>query len=159
MKWTNPENGVVLHTHTWIREMWNRMFITHREIPKHEKLTTSKFRDETFYYLWVKRFFDIRSEIQCFYADFSICPRLHHHHTRHLPQGHRPGFGKPRKSTVFSRGRTQLWLFSNLSPRLRCVTSLSSQVTSSIWDFYCDISKWYVRTARAWTTALMFAPN
>ena len=27
-----------------------------------------------FYYLWVKRFFDIRREIPSFYADFSICP-------------------------------------------------------------------------------------
>ena len=40
----------------------------------------------------------------------------------------------------------QLWLFSNLSPRFRCVTSLTSLVISSIWDFYCDISEWHVRS-------------
>ena len=52
-----------------------------------------------------------------------------------------------------------LTFLKNLSPRFRCVTSLTSLVTYSIWDFYCDISEWHVRSARAWTPALMFAPN
>ena len=57
-----------------------------------------------------------------------------------------------RKSTFF---RQQNWLFSNLSPCFRCVTSLTSLVTSSIWDFYFDISEWHIRSAHAWTPALM----
>ena len=34
---------------------------------------------------------------------------------RHLPQGHWPGFGEPRKSTVFLGPRTQLTDFSQIS--------------------------------------------
>ena len=41
------------------------------------------------------------------------------------------------------------WLFSNLSPRFRCVTSLTSLVVSSIRDFYSDISEWHVHSARS----------
>ena len=32
-------------------------------------------------------------------------------------------------------------------------------VLISIWDFYFDISEWRILSARAWTPALMFAPN
>ena len=34
---------------------------------------------------------------------------------RHLPQGHWPVFGEPRKSTVFSRGSTHLTVISQIS--------------------------------------------
>ena len=47
-----------------------------------------------------------------------------------------------------SDGKTQL-ADSNLSPRFRCVTSLTSLVIFSIWDFYCEISEWHVRSVRA----------
>ena len=73
-------------------------------------------------------------------------------HVRHPPQG----LSESRKSTVFFRGRNStLWLFSNLSPHFRCVTSLTSLVISSIWDSYFDISKWHILPGRAWTPALM----
>ena len=77
------------------------------------------------------------------------------------PRAHPPqGLGELRKSTVFFPGRNSTnWLFSNLSPRFRCVTSFTSLVISSIWDFYCDISEWHILPARAWTPALMFAPK
>ena len=75
---------------------------------------------------------------------------------RHLPQG----LGERAKVNHLPlRQNSTNWLFSNLSPLFRCVTSLTSQVTFPIWDFYCDISEWHVRSACAWTPALMFAPN
>ena len=54
---------------------------------------------------------------------------------------------------------TQLTTFSQfpkiLSPRFRCMTSLTSPGVNSIWDFYFDISEWHILSARAWTPALM----
>ena len=90
-------------------------------------------------------------EIQSFYADFSICLKLRATLTARPPAWLRraPKVNRllpKQKSTHFSQ---------NLSLRFRCVTSLTSLVTSPIWDFYCDISEWYVRSVRAWTPALM----
>ena len=137
---------------------WNvhRMFITHTYItyrnPETRKTpTTSQFRYETFYYLCVKRFFNIRREIQSFYADFSICPK-----PRATPAV-RPR--RARKATRLLWTLELNWLFSNISPRFWCVTSLPSLVTSPLWDFYRDISEWHFRSAPAWTPAFMFAPN
>ena len=141
----------------------HRMFITHiyrqHRNPETQKknLTTSKFRYETFYYLWVKRFFDIRRERHNFFIlTFLSAPN----HVWHLPQGHWPGFGEPRKSTVFFRPRTQLTDFSQISAHVSGAWRHSHPlVTIPIWDFYCDISEWHVCSARAGTPALMFAPN
>ena len=86
-------NAVLSSIWTWLTEdisyhctiarygyVWNthRMSITyihkeHRNLETWKTLTTSQFRYETFYYLWVKGF-DIRREAQSFYAGFSICP-------------------------------------------------------------------------------------
>ena len=65
------------------------------------------------------------------------------------------GLGEQAKVNLLPRQNSTNWLFSNLSPRFRYVTSLTSLVTSSIWDLYCDISEWHVRLTRAWTPALM----
>ena len=71
-----------------------------------------------------------------------------------------------------SSGLAQLWIltlsfrgknsthcfFSNpqiLSPRFRCVMSLTSPGPNFHWDFYFDISEWHILSARAWTPALM----
>ena len=73
-----PECYIAIRGTILYVNMWNvhRMFITHIGIAKHKKhLRLLRFRYETFYYLWVKRFFDIRSEIPSFNADFSICPK------------------------------------------------------------------------------------
>ena len=73
---------------------------------------------------------------------------------------HHKASGSERKSTVFLRGRTQLnWLFLNLSPRFRCMKSLTSLVISIYLGFYCDISEWHVRSACAFTSALMLHLN
>ena len=49
-------------------------------------------------------------------------------------------------------------LFSNpkiLSPRFRSWRHPHPLVLISVWDFYFDISEWYILSARAWTPALM----
>ena len=67
------------------------------------------------------------------------------------------GLDELRKSTVFFRGRNSThWLFSNLSPRFRCMTSFTFPWSHfPIWDFYFDISEWHILPARAWTPALI----
>ena len=83
---------------------------------------------------------------------FPYAPPHTHTHVWHLPQCHRPGFGEPRESTVFSRGRTQLTDFSQISAHASGAWRHSHY---SIWYFYCDISEWQILSARAWTPALM----
>ena len=67
--------------HVWNEHsipMWNihiYIYIYNIGIPKHEKrVTTSKFRYETFYYLWDKGFGIKKRDAQSFYDDFFICP-------------------------------------------------------------------------------------
>ena len=95
-----------------------------------------------------------------FYSGFFICPTPTHH-VRHLPKAS----ASKRKSTVFSRGRSQLnSLTFSKSPkssvRFRCVTSFALASPVSYLG-YCDISEWHVRSApaRAWTPALMLHLN
>ena len=133
--------------------MFILIYIEHRNAETRKTLTTSQFRYETFYYLWVKRVFNMRKrEAQSFYDDFSIC----------TPPTTKTPAVKPRRAPKINRLLRTLKLhstdfFSNPSPRFRCVTSLTSLVIFTICDFYCDISEWHVRSARAWTPALMFA--
>ena len=124
------------------------MFIYNIGIPKH-KNTYDFFVQirNFFYYLWVKKFFDIRREAQSFYADFSICP-----HSRVAPVAHkfvwpRPGlhlnsliFLKSPKSSAHASGA---WRHSH------------PWVTFSYLGFYFDIREWRVLPACAWTPALM----
>ena len=87
------------------------------------------------YYLWVKRFFDIRREAQSFYADLSICTP--------------PSFAVPvAHKFVSPRPISTNWLFSNLSPRFRSGRHSHPSVIFSIWGFYFDISKWHILPAR-----------
>ena len=76
---------------------------------------------ETFYYLWVKRFFDIRRDMLSFYADFSICPPSC---AARPTQGHWAGFGEPRKSSVFLGPQTQLTYFSQISQNPPCMLAV-----------------------------------
>ena len=80
-------------------------------------------------------------EAQSFYADFSICPPPPD--VRHPAANYWSGIGEPRKSTFFLRGKNStLWLFPNLkilSPRFRCVTSL----TSPGLNFYLGFLFWH----------------
>ena len=59
-------------------------------------------------------------------------------------------------STLLFRGRNSTHcFFSNLSPHFQCMTSLTSLVPISIWDFYFDISEWHILSGCTWTPALM----
>ena len=72
-----PSGGVGKYGYTDVKRTCNvhKMFIYNIGIPKHEKhLRLLSSGTKLFYYLWVKRFFDIRREAQSFYADFSIWP-------------------------------------------------------------------------------------
>ena len=73
-------------------------------------------------------------------------------HVWHPPQS----LGELRKSTFFfGRQNSTNWLFSNLSPRFRCVTSFTPPGPISHLRFYFDICEWRVLSARAWTPAFM----
>ena len=137
----------------------HRMFITyiHRtsESRNTKTLTTSWFRYETFYYLWVKGF-DIRKrDTHSFYSGFSIClpPLTHTHihtHVWHPPQSHWPGFGEQAKANRLLPRQNSTQLTFSKSPKssacFRCVTSLA--LTSPVSHLgYCDISEWHVRSA------------
>ena len=126
--------------------MWNvhRMFITHIGIPKHKNhLRLLSSGTKLFYYLWVKRFFNISREAQSFYDDVSICTP-----TRTAPVAHkfvwpRPGLYlnssiRPQKLTDFSQ-------ISQNPPRTLPVNDVTPIPRSqfSIWDFYFDISEWH----------------
>ena len=150
----------VYHTHDTDMGNVHRMFITHIYnigIPKHEKhLRLLSSGTNLFYYLWVKRFFDIKREAQSFYAGFSICP---HQHVWHPPQG----LGEQAKVSLLLRTARLNCLFSN-PPKSSTHASGAwrhshPKVTFSIWDFYFDICEWHILLARASTSALMFAPN
>ena len=62
-----------------------------------------------------------------------------------------------------SEAGTQLTAFSQipkiLSPRFWCMTSFTPPGLISYLGFYFDIYEWRILPARAWTPALMFAPN
>ena len=64
MKWTSD-----VHSHIRIPYIYKE----HRNLEIRKHITTSLFRYETFYYLWVKGF-DIRRETQSLYAVFIIWP-------------------------------------------------------------------------------------
>ena len=103
MSVTYPWYGYVKRTYNV-----HKMFIYNIGIPKHKN---------TYNFLVQVRNFLLPLSLKVFRhkerdtPDFSICPKPR----AHLSQGHRPGFGEPQKSTVFSRGRTQLTDFSQIS--------------------------------------------
>ena len=68
-----------------------------------------------------------------FYADFSISPK-----PRETPV-RRPQWASESQPSSSEAELNSLTFPKNLSPRVRCVTSLTSLVTSSIRDFYCDV--------------------
>ena len=131
------------------------IYIT-QNIGKH--VTTSRFRYETFYYLWVKGF-DIRKrDTHSVYSVFSSAPPPHTHTcgTRHkgLREQAKTNRLPPRQVS------SQLyWLFQNLPKslaRFRCMTSFalsSPRFTSrAIVTFLSDTS---APPACAWTPVLM----
>ena len=128
-------------------------------ISKFEKhVTTSQFRYETFYYLWVKGF-DIKREAQSFYSDFFIC--THHKGLREQAKANRL-LSRQVSSQVVRCLVSTHWLFQNLpksSARFRCVTSLALGNPIShlglLWNFCVT----HPLCARAWTPVLKLHPT
>ena len=143
------------HIHEYAKCTWDVHYIYNIEhrISKFEKhVTTSQFRYEPFYYLWVERFFDIRREAQSFYFGFFICP------TRVAPAT--KVSASKRKSTVsFGVQCSTHWLFQNFpksSARFRCVTSFAlASLRFPSRAIVTSLSDTSTLRARAWTPASM----
>ena len=146
--------------------MWNRlnvhkMFVNIYRNPK----TRNWFRHETFIHIFEFKVFSTWGKRNTIF----LCWLLSHRQLSTQPtRGARSaqnssGLAQLWKSTLSFGGRNSTnLLFSNpqiFSPRFRCVTLLTSPGPIPIWDFYFDISEWLILSARAWTPALMFAPN
>ena len=106
------------------------------------------FRHETFYYLWVKSFFDIRREI-------------HNLSMLTFPSAPTTTCGTRRKASVSpesqpssSKAGTQLTDFSQISAHASGAWRHSHLVISYL-GFYFDICEWRVLSAHAWTPAFM----
>ena len=100
-------------------------------------------------------------ETQSFYADcFYICPK-----PRAAPHLQTTGLASAGPESQLSRSDagTQLFAFSQipkiLSPPFRCMTSFTSTGLIFYLGFNFDICEWRILPTRAWTHALMFAPN
>ena len=137
------------HIHTGTQNVHN-FHNTHIDsigIPKHKKhLRLLSSGTKLFITFELKGFSTEGERHNLSILAFPSAPR----HVRHLPQGHHPGFGKPRKSTVFSRGRTQLTDFSQISAHNPpCTLPVHNVihiplVIFSIWDFYFDICERHI---------------
>ena len=101
------------------------IYIEHRNLKTRKTLTTSQFRYETFYYLWVKGF-DVRMrDTHSFYSGFFICPPPQH--VWHPPQ-RSPRASENHPSSPEAGLSSINWLFQNLpksSAQFRCVTSFA----------------------------------
>ncbi len=80
-----------------------------------------------FYYLWVKRFFDIRREAQSFYAGFSICsPSRAAPVARKFVGPQRTPKVDPSRSVSSSQLNDFFKIPKILRARFRCMTSFTS---------------------------------
>ena len=112
--------------YTWICEMYMgrslHIYIEHWILKFEKHLTTSKFRYEPFYYLWVQRLFNIRREAQSFYSGFFIYPPA----PTRVAHATKVSASKRMSTVSFGIQFSTHWLFRNLpksSARFRCVTS------------------------------------
>ena len=142
--------------------MWNRhnvhkIFINIYRNPK----TRNWFRYETFIHLFGFKGYSTWGER---YTIFLCWLLLHRQLSTQPTRGARSAqirLASPSSESRLSRSEagTQLTAFSQipkiLSPRFRCVTSLTSPGPIPIWDFYFDISDRHIVSARAWKPALM----
>ena len=92
----------------------HRMFLTyiHRTQEswntKHLRLLSSVTK--LFYYLWVKKIFNIRRETQSFYAGFFYLPSPQHQHVQQSPQGHGV---QAKVNRLLPKQNSNHWLFQN----------------------------------------------
>ena len=145
--------------------MWNRhnvhkMFINIYRNPK----TRNWFRYETFIHLFELKGFSTRGERDTIFLCWLLLHRQLSTQPTRSARSAQSRLALPRsESTFFFPGRNStLSFFSNpqiLSPRVRCMTSFTPPGLISYLGFYFDICEWRILPARAWTPALMFAPN
>ena len=134
--------------------------------PRHRKYTTKTFKcieipkyriheigsGTKLYYLWVKRFFDMRDtsfSADCFYI-VSSQPNQ-----RAAPVAHKFVWPRPAlnlDSLVRWQELNSLLFLKSPNPQ---PTLPVRDVTHIPWDFYFDISGWHILSACAWTPALM----
>ena len=133
-------------------------FITYNiGISKNEKhLTTSLFRYETFYYLWVWRFFDIRREIHILSVlAFWSSP------TQHVRTRSRPPRASESQPSSSEAGLTTNWLFQNPPNPPRASGAWRhphSLAPFPIWAILTSVSDMSARPARV-NTCVNVAPK
>ena len=136
----------------WTQNVHNS-YIDNLGIPKHKKHLQLLSSGTKLYYLWVKRFFDVRREIHNLsMLTFPSAP----HYMRHPPQG----LSEPLKVNRLLQTLKLNSLIFLKSPKSSVHASGAwchshPPVTFSIRDFYFDISEWHILPARVWTPALM----
>ena len=103
---------------------------------------------ENFYYLSVKRFFDIRKrEAQSFYDDVSICPKPY------AAPAARPQWAL-KVNLLLRTAKLNSLLFLILQKSSAQASSARCHSHPPIWDFYFDISEWHILPAHASTPIL-----
>ena len=139
--------------------MWNRhrMFITDIGIPKHKNTYDFLVQVQNIFITFELKVFLTWGER---YTIF-LCWLSHLPTTMHGTSSQTTGLisASPKSQPSSSDAKTQLPDFSQiLRARFRCMTSFTSLVTFSIWDFYFDISEWHILPARV-NTCTHVAPN
>ena len=107
----------------------------------------------------------LRVYYNCWWLSYPFCAGVKVHHlTRDTPP-QTTGLisASPESQPSSSDAKTQLTDFSQIPqtpPRTACKLPVHdiihiAPVTFPLWDFYFDISEWYILPARAWTPVLM----
>ena len=132
------------HIHTSTQNVYNvhNATIDNIGILRHKTHLRLLSSGTKLYYLWVKRFFNIRREIPSFYADFSICPKPHAH-------PHKASVSK-QKSTFFFDGKTQLTDFSQIPPNPPCTLPVLDVIRTPSLVSHLGFLLWHL-----WMTRLL----
>ena len=152
--------------HNHDTDMWNRhdvhkMFINIYRNPK----TWDWFRYETFFHLFEFKGFSTRGKRDAIFLCWLLLHRQLSAQPTRSARSAPIRLASPSSERRLSRSDagTQLTAFSQI-PKSSAHTSGAWRhslplVLIPIWDFYFDIFEWHILSARAWTPALMFAPN
>ena len=146
-----------VHMHTGTQNVHNvrnvHIYIEHRNPETQKTLMTSEFRYETLYYLWVKRFFDIRREAQSFYAGFSIYPPHNTCSTRHKASASERASESQPSSSEEKLNSTDFFQIPPNLPRTLPVHDVIHIPKSYLGFFFWHL--WMTHPPCAWTPALM----
>ena len=132
--------------------MWNR----HRESEIHDIHEIGS--GTKLYYLWVKRFFDMKRERHTIFLCWLL---LHRQLSTQPTRGARSAQSRLASPSSESQPSSpeagaQLTAFSQISAHTSSAWHHPNTLGSiPIWDFYLDISEWHILFEGAWTPALM----